>query len=400
MELVARLEGHEDIINQACIIKDEDGVLSISEDKTIRIWLKRERGSYWPSVCHLLPYAPTCFYFDQDLKRLFVGLDSGTISEFLVTDDFNRIEHQRYFSSHQGKVTGILNSSTCKWLLSVGRDKQFHLDDSETGSRLSSHSFQNPLTAIQFDPQSKHVFVSEQNGQITMLKLEAASSSTSSSASNYSCKHITTLHGHQASIRSLLWEPLNKWLFSAGSDHLIICWDIGGRKGSAYELQGHRARVTSLCYSKLSKSLLSGGEDCTIVAWNMDVKRTEIPQWSESDLCQRCNKPFFWNFKQMYETKTIGLRQHHCRNCGKAVCGDCSQRRTTIPTLGFEFQVRVCDDCFPLFSDATRKPLAKFFSAQHHVNCMDINESKQLLLTTGYDKTISLSTVNWSGLAP
>lgn len=388
MELIARLEGHEDIINQACILKDEDGVLSISEDKTIRIWLKRERGSYWPSVCHLLPAAPACFYFDQTLKRLFVGLDNGTISEFNVTDDYNRVEHQRYFSSHQGKVSAILYSGTCKLLLSVGRDKQFHWDDSETGTRLGSYACQNSCTSLQFDSQSKHVFIAEQNGQISMLKLEA----------NNTCKHITTLQGHQDSIRSLLWEPHNRWLFSAGADNLIICWDIGGRKGSAYELQGHRSRVTSLCFSKLAKSLLSGGEDCAVVSWNMEVKRMETPPWIESDNCQRCNRPFFWNFKAMYETKTIGLRQHHCRNCGKAVCGDCSQRRSTIPTLGFEFQVRVCDDCFPMFSDATRKPLAKFFSAPHHINCMDLNESKALLLTTGYDRTISLLSLSWPSL--
>lgn len=382
MEPLARLEGHDNIINQACILKEEDGVLSISDDKTIRIWLKRERGSYWPSVCHLLPYPPTCFYFEEETKRLFVGLESGTISEFNVNEDYNRIEHKRYFSSHQGKVTGILYTTICHWLFSVGRDKQFHCDDSETGVRVIGYSLQNPCTAIQFDVQSKHVFVAEQNGQITMLKLE-----------QNSCKHITTMHGHQATIRSLLWEPTNKWLFSASSDNLIICWDIGGLKGAAYELNGHRSRVTSLSYRIQDKTLFSGGEDCIIIAWNMNVKREETHQWSDSDNCQRCHRPFFWNFRSMYETKTIGLRQHHCRKCGKAVCADCSQRKTNIPMMGFEYEVRVCDDCFPLFSDSNRKPLAKLYQAQHHVNNMDFNETKGLLLTTGYDRTMQLSKI-------
>lgn len=380
MELIARLEGHDDVINQACILNDEDGILSISDDRTLRIWLKRERGSYWPSVCHLLPSQPTCFHFNQDLRRLFVGHANGTITEFSVNEDYNRIEHKRYFSSHHDKVTGILYSNNCGWLLSVGRDKQFHWDDSESGTRISTSSFQNPCTAIQFDPQSKHVFIAEQNGQISMLKLE-----------QNICRHITTMRGHQSSIRALLWEPLNKWLFSAGSDNLVICWDIGGLKGAAYELSGHRSRVTSLCFRKQDKRLLSGGEDCKIVAWTMNTKREETPQWSESDSCQRCNRPFFWNLRSMYENKTIGLRQHHCRRCGKAVCADCSHHRTTIPTMGFEFQVRVCDDCFPLFSDANRKPLAKIFNSQHHISNMDLNETKGLLLTTGYDRTMQLS---------
>jgi len=313
-----------------------------------------------------------------------VGLDSGTISEFIVTDDFNRIEHKKYYSSHQGKVTGILYSGICKLLLSVGKDKQLHWDDSETGIRLGTYAFHNNCTALQFDSQSRHVFVAEQNGQISMVKLEQ----------NNSCKHITTMHGHQASIRALLWEPLNKWLFSAGADKVVICWDIGGGEGNAYELSGHQNRVGALCFSSISKSLISGGDDYTVISWNMEAKRQETPQWSESDNCQRCNAPFFWNFRAMYEKKTIGLRQHHCRNCGKAICGDCSQQKSTIPLIGFEYPVRVCDDCFPLFSDATRRPLAKSFSARQHVNCMDLSESKSLLLTTGYDKVISLWTLN------
>lgn len=380
MELVARLQGHEDVINQACILKDEDGVLSISEDKTIRIWLKRERGSYWPSVCHLLPCAPTCFLFEQELRRLFIGLANGTITEFKVNEDFNRIEHIRYFSSHQGKVSEILYSREASWLFSVGRDKQFHWDDAETGTRIANFTLPNPCTAIQFDPLSKHVFIAQQNGQISMIKLE-----------QNTCKHITSMHGHQASVKALLWEPKDKWLFSAGSDNLVICWDIGGLKGAAYEFQGHRNRVTSLCYSKQTSTLFSGSEDCTIVGWNLKAKREETPQWSDCDSCQRCNKPFFWNLRSMYENKTIGIRQHHCRKCGKAICDDCSNQRTTIPSMGFEFQVRVCDDCFPLFNDRNRKPLAKIFQAPHNINCMDLNETKGLLLTTGYDRTINLS---------
>lgn len=35
----------------------------------------------------------------------------------------------------------------------------------------------------------------------------------------------------------------------------------------------------------------------------------QTPEWAESDNCQRCQKPFFWNFKSMYDQKTIGIRQ-------------------------------------------------------------------------------------------
>lgn len=35
----------------------------------------------------------------------------------------------------------------------------------------------------------------------------------------------------------------------------------------------------------------------------------QTPEWLDSDSCQKCEQPFFWNFKQMWDSKKIGLRQ-------------------------------------------------------------------------------------------
>lgn len=67
------------------------------------------------------------------------------------------------------------------------------------------------------------------NGQIEMIKLDGRA-----------CKQVTTLKGHSSSIHCLAWDSSSQLLFSGGSDKIIICWDIGGKKGTAYELQGHQ----------------------------------------------------------------------------------------------------------------------------------------------------------------
>lgn len=54
-----------------------------------------------------------------------------------------------------------------------------------------------------------------------------------------SYKPITTLKGHSDAIRCLAWDPEKQMLFSGSYDKVIICWDIGGKRGTAYELQGH-----------------------------------------------------------------------------------------------------------------------------------------------------------------
>lgn len=71
----------------------------------------------------------------------------------------------------------------------------------------------------------------------------------------------------------------------------------------------------------------------------------KTPSWIESDTCQECSRPFFWNIRAMMDQKQFGLRQHHCRGCGRAVCDKCSENRSVIPVMGFESPVRVCNTC-------------------------------------------------------
>lgn len=80
-----------------------------------------------------------------------------------------------------------------------------------------------------FEAQSKHAFVGDYSGQITMLKLD-----------NTGAQVITTLKGHTGSIRTLAWDSEKKLLFSGSFDQNVIVWDIGGQQGTAYELQGHQ----------------------------------------------------------------------------------------------------------------------------------------------------------------
>lgn len=96
----------------------------------------------------------------------------------------------------------------------------------------------------------------------------------------------------------------------------------------------------------------------------------------------------------MVDQKKIGLRQHHCRACARAVCNSCSSNRTQLPKLGFEFKVRVCDECFSKVTDDDRQSLARFLDSKHCIVSMSLNESKQLLVTCGTDRVIKLWNVS------
>ncbi|XP_071539125.1 WD repeat and FYVE domain-containing protein 2 [Panulirus ornatus] len=377
--LVSKIDGSGDDVNSAILLKDGIGVISISDDKSVRIWQRRDSGQYWPSVCHFLPSVPSCINYTPESRRLFLGLDNGTVTEFTVAHDYNSINQVREYLSHQNRVTSIIFCPLSEWVLSVARDKFFVYHCTESGRRLGGHQCSGWCTALQFDSTSKHIFVGDYSGQITMLKLEENGPQV-----------ITVLKGHNGSIRSLAWDVDRQLLFSGSFDQSVIVWDIGGGKGTAFELQGHTSKVSSLVYGKKSHQLISGGEDATVVFWDMKASREETPEWVEADSCQYCGRPFFWNIRAMVDQKQIGLRQHHCRKCGKAVCDSCSSKRSCIPVMGFEFDVRVCDSCHSTISDQDRSSLAKFHEAKHNIVSMDLDEEAGLLLTVGQDRLMKI----------
>jgi WD40 repeat protein len=145
-------------------------------------------------------------------------------------------------------------------------------------------------------------------------------------------------------------------------------------------------------YAAESKQLLSGGEDALIVFWNMDVKRKETPEWAESDKCQKCGSPFFWNVRSMLSLRTVGGRQHHCRRCGRAFCGACTQHSRIIPHMGYEFEVRICDACDAELAAVPdeQQPWALMHDARHRIVAMDLDEQRKLLLTVGTDRIIKI----------
>ncbi|XP_050710801.1 WD repeat and FYVE domain-containing protein 2-like isoform X2 [Eriocheir sinensis] len=381
--LVSKVEGSPDDINAASLINGGEGVISVSDDKSVRIWQRRDSGQYWPSVCHFLPSIPTTFHFLAELRCLFLGLDNGSVIEFTAAPDYNSITQVREYLSHKIRVTGVIYCPIAKWVLSAASDKFFVYHCTSSGRRLGGHQCSAWCTALQYDAKSRHVFVGDYGGQITMLKLEETGPQV-----------ITVLKGHNGSIRSLAWDVERQLLFSGSFDQSVIVWDIGGGKGTAFELQGH-TKVISLVYCKKSHQLISGGEDAIVVFWDMKANRQETPEWLQSDICQYCERPFFWNIKAMMDQKQIGLRQHHCRKCGKAVCDNCSSKRSCIPVMGFEFDVRVCDKCHSTISDQelngeNRQSLAKFHEVKHSIVNMDLDEENGILLTVGQDRIMKI----------
>jgi len=63
------------------------------------------------------------------------------------------------------------------------------------------------------------------------------------------------------------------------------------------------------------------------------------PEWAADHMannCQMCRKQF---------GRLQFTRKHHCRMCGRIVCSTCSDQKRSIPKLGVDEQVRLCNVC-------------------------------------------------------
>jgi len=378
--LLHKLEGSTNEIHAAVIIPGEDGVISVSADRSVRVWQLRDSGQYWPSICHYMNAAATALNYSHTNRKLFVGLENGNIEEFILSADYNRMDSQRIYHAHQdARVSHIMVDHDNKWLISAGRDKYFHFHCINTGKRLGGYMCNAWCTSLAYDGEAKYAFVGDYSGSIIVCKLE-----------QNGVKFITSLKGQNGSIRSLAWDGSRNWLFSGSFDNTVFVWDIGGRQGRVWELHGHKSKVTALVYCSRYSRLLSTGEDGRLVCWDMAKSRIETPDWAESDNCQLCNRPFFWNVKSMYEQKQMGLRQHHCRRCGKAVCDYCSSKRTVLPGRGHEYPVRVCETCIIQVKPEEKVHLANFYDTRQVVSWMDFDESRNILGTVGRDNVIKM----------
>ncbi|CAF3413697.1 unnamed protein product [Rotaria sp. Silwood1] len=372
-------------VNDALLLTTEDGLLTALEDRTLRIWIKRQTGKYWPSVCYTLESAPTALFYHETSHRLFCGCDTGLLHEFLVSEDFNKITLQCTYLGHQNRIHALYFSLHNEILLSVCRDKKLNWYSTKSSDENHQHprgnyTLSSWAMSLALDELSRQCFVGDSNGNIHFLRINT----------DNKFQIITTLSGHTGSVQTLFWESEVEWLFSGSFDTSIVVWDIGTHKGVALELNGHYDRLVGISYDKLRKLLITCSADGNIGVWPMNVKRNETPKWLESDHCQICQLPFFWNIQAMWKQKQLGLRQHHCRRCGRAVCHECSQTRTSLPLIGYETTQRICNDCGKALKNEETVPLASFYDIRQGTIKMDYNQTKKIMMTVGTDRTVRI----------
>lgn len=377
--LLYKIDGHVARVNGIYLLSKEEAIWTISDDRSVRLYMKRDNDQFWPSIHHFMPVPPTAVSFNEETDRLLVGLLNGTVVDFQVADDCNSMEEKRKWQLHAGPVTSVFLSLAQELVFSCAKDKQVFWHCSETAVKMGSFVVEHSCTCMVVD--LPFVFIGDQGGNVSVLRLTGSAPQL-----------ISKLSAHTGSITSLAWDASKQQLFSGSADNLVIMWDIGGKRGQAYELNSHKVRVNGVAVASAARRLFSVDDSGRLVCWDMDAPRMETPAWQTSDTCQECNAPFFWNVTAMWQMKVVGLRQHHCRTCGHAVCNTCCSHRTTFPPMGFELPVRICKSCQTKMEDDPSKfdltPLAVSHEVRTGVTAIHLQQMHGRLATAGQNRVV------------
>ncbi|CAI4224216.1 unnamed protein product [Auanema sp. JU1783] len=379
--LLHKIDGHIARVNDIFLLEKEDGVWTVSDDRSIRLYLKRDNGQFWPSIHHQMPVAPTCLYYSEQTRRFFVGLLNGHVYEYLVAEDNNSMTEQRRWSAHAGPISGLCLALDSELVFSCSKDKTLIWHCSETGTKSGIFQGDSSLTSLVVD--LPFIFVGDHGGNVIVLRLNGTTAQL-----------VSKLSAHTASVSSLAWDRVKEVLFSGSYDNLVIMWDIGGKRGEAYELNSHSSKVTRLSTAVGAHRLFSADDVGRLVCWDMNVSRLETPAWARSDQCEICDQPFIWNITKMWQIKALGNRQHHCRTCGKAVCGSCCDNWTVFPKMGYELPVRICSICHKKMQDNPQQfdltSLAVSHDLRTGVTAMHLQETLGKLVTVGQNRVVMI----------
>lgn len=378
---VGEFTAHQYII-AAVLIPEDDGFISISSDRSVRLWLKRESGRYWPSICEYLPMNPTSLLYSQEAKTVFIGLDDGNVMGFTLADDLNKITPTLKYGGHIASITSLTLNVRRKFLFTTGEDKRLTWNNSDNGQLVGSVELKSVTNCSCIDDITGCVFVGEDSGTIQFFNISDYSANVPMKSSE--------LSRHKAGVTRVEWDCKQGRLFSCGADQKIIVWNISHQRGIYYELVGQLSEPIGASMDPLL-GLISCYQNGCVILWDVDKQYWEVaPVWQESDSCQRCNEHFFWDFRQMWTRKRIGVRQHHCRRCGRAICHNCSRSLTMLPAFGFEIPIRVCVDCNLATTPSEKTSLSRFGNIQGTITYMDYDHATKRLLTVCKDKTISV----------
>ncbi|XP_044146029.1 TAF5-like RNA polymerase II p300/CBP-associated factor-associated factor 65 kDa subunit 5L isoform X2 [Bufo gargarizans] len=202
------LRGHGGPVYSTRYLSNSAGLLSCSEDASIRYW---DLNSFTNTVLYEGHAYPI---WDLDVSTCSLFFASGSHDCTARLWSFDRTFPLRIFSGHLADVD-----------------------------------------CVKFHPNSNYIATGSMDKTVRLWSSQQGNS-------------VRLFTGHRGPVLALAFSPNGKYLASAGEDHRLKLWDLGS--GTLFkELRGHTDNVNSLAFSPDSSLIASASMDNSVRLWDI-----------------------------------------------------------------------------------------------------------------------------------
>ncbi len=203
---IKTLKGHKDSVNDLTFSKDGKYLISVSADRTVKIW------------------------------------------------DIKRYKLVRTLEGHGDIVTSVDISKNGKFIATGSWDGSINIWDFETGELLTTiEGMFSYINDVAFSPTDRLLAAAGIDKKIFIFDYELA-------------EPVSELKAHEDAINSIVFSPDGKYIVSASSDRTVKVWDVYDSE-LIKTLAAHSDIAKSVAYSRNGKYVASGGWDNTINIW-------------------------------------------------------------------------------------------------------------------------------------
>jgi len=253
----AVLRGHKDRIMGVDFAPDGSKLVSVSNDRTLRMWDLTAKKSIYQTPPMQTPLETAIFTPDGKQMVVCGGNLRGGLNELKLCSAANG-ETIHSFLGHKGRVNRVRLSPDGKLLASSGIDKTIQVWDVSTGKNLVSlRGHTAHVYGVSFHPDGKRLASCGRDRSVRVWDVSLG-------------KQIQLFKGHTDQVIDVEFSPDGKHLASACDDKTIRFWDVT----TGTELRrflGHGHDIRDICFSPDSRLLASASYDKTVKVWEVST---------------------------------------------------------------------------------------------------------------------------------
>lgn len=252
-ELVVTLDAHRRGVKTLAFHPDGSTLASGGGDSLVHVWNIREvRTQAWLDYKHRGPVSVVAFSPDGT-RMLSGGQDDSIVVRDVVTG-----QKLTTFFGHSADISALVMSPESDCVVSGGADRSLQGWDLASAEQLDFSTQPARVTALALARDGSRLATALSDGLITLRR-----------TSNCRVHTIALrLAYHTQSVRSMVFSPDSRFLYSAGADRQIVKWDV--EAGIPVEIyQGHVDEIQALAISPDGALLASGGRDHAVRIWKL-----------------------------------------------------------------------------------------------------------------------------------